>query len=218
MNRFPIPNELKIEHYERRVQPAIFDRMDLVVKFIPGKDNIGAIVYGYIDAIKSHDDVVKRVEERWAEVDEIRKNFNKMNRQFRNMDGAWTSMNQRPDEFQEYLALLPKMKNIESRIERITDSIAKVKAEADFKRFKELEPSCSRLGIAFDALEKCRLERDQAREVLLKAEADFLILREEERRAAAQISEDHVIADEKDLHISSLFPNIQGTINAYYIF
>jgi uncharacterized protein (DUF3084 family) len=123
---------------------------------------------------------------------------------------AWTTLNQRPDEFTEYLTLHPKMKNMEERLKQITDPKAKVKAEADFKRYKELEPVCSNLVIAYKALEAARKERDDARATLVAAEAQFQKLREHEKHVSTLVSDDHIIADEKHITLGTLYPNVTG--------
>lgn len=208
MKKFPIPAELKLEGFERLKQTSTFHRLDLAIEFIAGHNNIGAVVKRFTDAIHLHDEIVKRIEEMWKQIDELRRVFNTKNRLFRNMDSAWTLLNHRPDDFSEYLLLRPKMKNIDERIKKITDTKAKIKAEADRSRFIELEPICSNLSIAYAALEGSRRERDISREALVAAETAFNRLRDEEKRMSSLISDDHIIADEKLKTVQSLHPNV----------
>ena len=41
LTNLDVPDELKLENQERRVNAATFDRIDLVIDFQPGKDGIG---------------------------------------------------------------------------------------------------------------------------------------------------------------------------------
>jgi hypothetical protein len=209
MIKYPVPDALKIETYDRRPQVACFERVDLGVTFRPGKGGVGLIVRQFIDAIVNHDAIVKTVEERWMEIDELRRISNRINKKLRSFDGAWSIINEFPQEFIEYTKLLPKMKNIEMRLKMITDVTAKAKAQSEYDRFKELLPRYSKVAIAYQALEACRVERDIARDNLLNAEKAFQVLREEERRIANAISDDHIRADDKKVHISSIFPNVR---------
>ena len=96
MERFPVPPELKVEFYERRRNTTNFERLELAIELIPGKDGIGAVVRNFIDAISLHDVAVKNVEDKWLEVEGLRHDFNRKNRLYRNFDSAWNTMNQNP--------------------------------------------------------------------------------------------------------------------------
>lgn len=127
-----MPNELKIEHYERRRFEATFHRLDLAIQFVHGHNDRGAIVKCFIDAIPRHDAAVKHVEEIWCKIDELQSLLKKKNRLFGNLDSAFNAMLTNPDDFSAYLELLPRMQgNVAERIQTITDTEEKVKAEAE---------------------------------------------------------------------------------------
>ena len=218
VRNLPIPDELKLETYAIRKQEATFDRVELAISFIPGKDRVGLIVKTFINAIANHDEIVKSIEEKWKQLDGLKREFNKKNRLFRNLDSAWTCMNTSPEDFDEYLEMLPRMKNFEERIKKITDSKAKAKAELERKRFNELDPICSKQRLVQIEVFKAREIRDAARKELVvvlyiylsnclgfalqsfnalkQAEGELNALREKEREIAALISDDHIVADE----------------------
>ena len=210
VERFAVPAELKVEFYERRRQTSSFDRLHLAIELIPGHNGIGAIVRGFIDAIALHDVAVKNVEDKWLEVEGLRHDFSRKNRLYRNFDSAWNAMNENQAELDEYLELLPQMVDMEERIKRITDAKAKVKAESDWARFQEIEPHNKRLASANEALLASQERRNVARELLQKAERELAALQEAERLQAARITDDHIVADERELNISLIFPNVQS--------
>lgn len=208
--RFAVPPDLKVEFYERRRQTSSFDRLDFALELIPGMDGVGAIVRNFTDAIALHDIAVKNVEDKWLETQGLRHDFNRKNRLYRNFDSAWNTMNQNQAELDEYLALAPGMVEMEERIKRITDAKAKVKAESDWARFKEIEPRNNLLALAYRALLDSQERRNEARELLQNAERELVGLQEAERLQATKITDDHIVADEKGVNISLLFPNVQS--------
>ena len=108
MQRLEIPKELKLETYERRKFSASIDHLGLTVELIPGADGKGAIVKGFIDAISLHDAMVKSVEDNTLALKNIRREFTKKNRMYRNLDGAWnTFMSDHQEDFEEYVSFLP---------------------------------------------------------------------------------------------------------------
>ena len=216
MQRLEIPKELKLETYERRKFSATMDHLGLTVELIPGSEGNGAIVKGFIDAIALHDDMVKNVEDNTLALKNIRREFTKKNRMYRNLDGAWnTFMSDHQEDFEEYKALAPNMEGMEERIKLITDAKAKIKAEADWKRFKELEPVCDKLKEVQDALENAREERDVVQARLLEVEGALARSKTEEKRLADNITDDHIIACEQGKNIAHIFPNIQGNYTLY---
>ena len=123
IQKLELPEEFKQETYERRIHKADVDRLDLCVKLRAGKDGKGAVVDHFIEAVHLHDDVVKRIEEKMNEIDELRKIYTKKHRVYRNWDSSYNTMNTFQEDYQEYLQLLPKMRNYEERIEQIEDPI-----------------------------------------------------------------------------------------------
>ena len=62
------------------------------------------------------------MEEQLVEINALKKFYNKKKRLFQNLDTAWNAMVQdKPNDFPEYNALLPKMKNVEERLRTIAD-------------------------------------------------------------------------------------------------
>jgi len=119
-------------------------------------------------------------------------------------------MLERPDEYSEYVELLPRMDGIEERIKRIKDSKAKMKAETDWKRFLELEEKgYSKYVPVEQKLNDAKSEKDEARDVSTKCENDLIKLREIERVASTKITDDHIIAKEKGLSLGEFFPNVR---------
>ena len=102
----PLPDELKLENYERRPNAALFDRLDLVVCFHPGHKGIGAVVKSFRDAIKAHDEMVVKVEAQMIEVEIKKRIYKKKNRLFRNLDSAWNLILENPVQYYEYLCIL----------------------------------------------------------------------------------------------------------------
>jgi len=45
------------------------------VKLIPGRDGQGSILWGWIDAVKAHDEIVQQCEEKMDEVDSKKADF-----------------------------------------------------------------------------------------------------------------------------------------------
>ena len=61
-----------------------------------------------------HDDMVKNVEDNTLALKNIRREFTKKNRMYRNLDGAWnTFMSDHQEDFEEYKALAPNMEGME---------------------------------------------------------------------------------------------------------
>lgn len=203
------PSFLKLEFFERRRNEALFERLDFTVNFIPGHADTGAIVKSWINGIIDHDNIVKLIEELMAKVIVLKRDFKKKNRLYRNLDSSWSIMLVKPDEYDEYLALLPKMVGIEERIEKIKDEKAKVKAEAELQRFKEIEPANKILMPLKNSLEVARKDRDVAREHLLEGEKMLAAARLKEKDIAFRITDDHVYADEQGKVVGDIFTNVQ---------
>lgn len=208
MNKLPLPEELKLENYSRRAQSAVFDRIDLVIDFRPGKDNIGATVKSFLDAIIKHDLHVHKYEEKLVQINELRRDYRKKNRLFRNLDSAWNVILTNPTDFNEYLSLIPKVQNAEQRLEEMTDPHAKARLSNQFQRYNLLYPICSKQQIIYDAYKIARENRDLATKLLVQAERELYLIKEEEKKLAAKISDDHVIADEMHKTLTAFFPNV----------
>lgn len=207
-NKFQIPNEMKYEYYERKRFAATFDRMDLSLKFRSGVNEIGAICIKWIDGIYLHDIHVKKIEEQMDLIDNLRKVYDKENRTFKNWAASWDAINTRPEDYAEFLELRPNCLNFHVRIQTITDNSDRAKAEAEYARYMELEPACGKMYDAENALNAQRDTRDASRKILVSEERILNELREEERKIAGRISDDHVVANSRGQYISELFPNV----------
>ena len=209
MQPIPLPIELKVEYYERKRYKTAFDKMDLVMKFKPGRNNEGAIASGWIDAIQVHDVIVKSIEEKMDEIDRLRKSYDRLNRTFRNWDAAWTIINSSPEDYAEYLELRPRAKNFTALLRDIDDSAARATLEAEYARFQSLQAKCGPMREAEVAWSKSRDERDAARKKLVAEEAELNRMRDKERQIANRIGDDHVIANERGEILSELYPNVR---------
>lgn len=62
------------------------------------------------------------MEEQLVEITALRRVYNKKKRLFQNLDSAWNAMiEDSPNDFQEYNALIPKMRNVQERLRIIED-------------------------------------------------------------------------------------------------
>jgi hypothetical protein len=212
MKKLPLPDELKVEFYPKRIHESTFDRIDLILMFLPGKDDTGAIVKSFIDAISVHDTIVKLVEEKMESISALRRVYHKKSRLFRNLDSAWNIMLDNPVDFYDYVDLIPKMKNITYRLEQITDSKIRAEVLTEYNRFQSLQELCSKQLIIYETYSKARAERDESMKILFAAEAELVRIRDKERQLALKISDDHVLADEMQQSLSSVFPNVHGNL------
>jgi hypothetical protein len=210
MQKVGIPEELKLENYEKRIQTASFDRLDLVISFRPGKDNIGATVKGFLEAIPAHDAIVKTIEEKMEEIVVLKRNYYKKNRLFRNLDSAWNLTLDNPVDFYEYLDLVPKMPKIEKRLAVVEDVVIKTQLQELYDRFQLLQPKCSKQAVIYETFSEARTIKDDAMKALLEAEADLSRLKHREKELAVLISDDHIIADAMNKTLSAVFPNVHG--------
>lgn len=160
---YPIPDELKVETYERRRLTADFDRIDLILDLKAGVNGTGAVLRGFVDAIPQYDAFVKVIEEKMDELDQLQRLDTKMNRHFMNWDAAWNAMNTKPEEYNDYVDLAPRMDFILETLEDCDDPIERATAEADFLRFKELEEKYTPFYQAELLVRAAKEERDRVR-------------------------------------------------------
>jgi hypothetical protein len=212
MNKLELPDELKLENYEKRIQTASFDRLDLVISFRPGKDNIGLTVKGFLDAIPAHDAIVKVIEEKMVEIVELKRTYHKKNRLFRNLDSAWNLTLDNPVEFYAYMELVPKIPKIEQRLKVVEDLVVKAQLQEMYDRYLSLHPKCSKQAVIYETYSAARGIKDAAMNALLAAEAELNKIKHKEKEIASLISDDHILADEMKKTLASVFPNIQGNL------
>lgn len=207
----PPPNECRIELLPRRRFNATFDDATLTLKLEPGKDGLNAVIDGWYNPILDHDKAVAEVEEKMATASQRRRDYVVRNRILKSWKVSWLLMNERPELLEEYRALRPRMEDFENWYPKIEDYREKIKAENEWKRYKDLEPKSLLLVAAEEKLKRNKEERDAAYEALVAAETDLEKCRIREGEAAARITVDHVMAEENKVvgGVAALFPNVQ---------
>ena len=145
--------------------------------------------------------------------------YAKESRTVKNWDAAWLIMNDRPEELEEYHALKKKNKltgilakdkeTYSEYYEGLKDPKFKVEAETDWKRFCTLNAKCERLIRMQLSVLDIRETKMTAFKNSQDADKELEAAKDEEKRAAAQISNDHVVADEARMGVAELFPTIQ---------
>jgi RNAse (barnase) inhibitor barstar len=206
--RFDLTDEHKLETYKARKYEATFEKVNLVVRFVPGHDGKNAISRAFVDAIKLHDEAVKEIEEKWVHIDQLKRDLTKKTRLYRNLDAAWNTLNQNPDDFAEYLTLLPRMRNIRERMKLMKNLKARARAETELKRFEELRPMCLKLLTVHKELNSTKEIRDIAQKAVTEAQSYFDKLRAHEKELSELITDDHIIADERKISLAEYFPNV----------
>lgn len=68
----------------RVIQVALFDRLDFLLTFIPGREGMGAVFRTFIDAIRIHDSIIKSITEVMILLEGYEKELGVKNRVFRN--------------------------------------------------------------------------------------------------------------------------------------
>jgi hypothetical protein len=208
---YVLPDQFKLETYEKQIHFALFDRVELLLSFIPGRENTGAIFRTFIDAIKIHDEIIKEIEETIVIVDVLRRDYNKKNRLFQNYSNAWVLLLPKAVNYEEYTLLVKNMVSYD--LDMKTAILRKDVGRQFFlvqrkKRFHDIEEDNLPVKLLEEAIEVSREERDGARALLAYYEGELQQLRGDERIAAKQISDDHIHADENHISFSDLFSNI----------
>jgi len=208
---YVLPDQFKLETYERKVHLALFDRVELLLSFIPGRENTGAIFRTFIDAIKIHDEIIKEIEEMIVIVGVLNRDYKKKNRLFQNYSNAWVLLLPKAVEYEEYTLLVKNMLSYDSDMKLAV--IRKDVGRQFFlverkKRFHNIEENNLPVRLLEEAIDVSRVERDGARALLAYYEGELQQLRGDERSAAKVISDDHIHADENHISFSDLFSNI----------
>ena len=206
---YEIPPEMKIEGYERRRLAVNFDRIDLICEFKPGYKGIGAVLKGFINAIPGYDEFVKKIEEKMDEIDELKKLDTKTNRHFMNWDAAWNLLNKKPEEYLEYIDLIPQTAQLTDDMNNTDDPIERAVCAAKLERHAYLHYIYEDYLEVEKQMKVTKEERDRVREEYLAKVSQLHALQDQERKIAAKIGRDHVTADAKKIHLSDLFPNIR---------
>ena len=115
---------------------AKFSRLDLTVKFVPGNDNIGAIVYEFIDAIAAHDKIAEEIELCLTRLDKCKRDFRIKDKKLKAIEKQYKDINKNQDEYLEYQDLVKrKAPQYLERVKKISDPADKLKAERQYKRY-----------------------------------------------------------------------------------
>ena len=112
---------ISVLHGVRKPNVAFFDRIDLLLSFVPGKDNVRAIFRTFINAIKIHDSIIKNIEENQTSVDSLKKDFSKKNRLFQNYINAWNVILPNAVEYEEFKKLHLAMATYDLEMSRATE-------------------------------------------------------------------------------------------------
>uniref|UniRef100_A0A7S1XWC5 Tyrosine specific protein phosphatases domain-containing protein n=1 Tax=Phaeomonas parva TaxID=124430 RepID=A0A7S1XWC5_9STRA len=205
----PVPAETKVELLPRLRFMATFDNALLTLDVAAGKGGNDAVIVGWVDAVREHDELVVQVEEVMHEVKLARKEFQHQRRLSNNWERFWLTANDRPDELQEYLELKPAMENFVEIFEEVKDPKGKVQLEMDYKRFKELEDKCEKLLLVEQEVIEAKAELERRSEIVMRVQREMDDTIQLEKEAAARITEDHVTALEEGCGLPELFPTIQ---------
>ena len=208
-----IPDDTKLELYPRNPQLAVFDRVDLLIEFSPGKDGIGATFKNFIHAIRVHDEIIKQLEEKMKYIAFLRRDATRKGRLFQSYTSAWAALFEHMKEFQEYRDVKLRMKTFDFdyqlAMERQNDDEMK-RLDNQKKRFEFLKVKNVPIEDMQRAIDEARENREEAHKLLSDEEALCDKLKIAERRAAENISDDHIYADEQRIPFSDMFPNIRG--------
>lgn len=210
-----VPDDTKLELYPRNAQLAVFDRVDLLIEFTPGKDGIGATFKNFIQAIRVHDEIIKQLEEKMKYITFLKRDSQRKIRLFQSYNSAWSALFEHMKEFNEYKELKVKMRtydfDYQLAMERQNDNemkrLEQMKQRVNFLKIKNIP-----LENMQQAIDDARESRDDANKLLSEEEQLCDKLRMAERRAAENISDDHIYADEQRIPFSDMFPNIRGEL------
>ena len=200
--------ELRIENLERLAYAATFTKVELVLKFMPGHSGRGAIVRDFLHAIHHHDQIVHRVEEQWHRVDVLQKDYNRLNKVYRNMDVFYYTTNANPSDLIQYEDMLPRMNRIKERLAQITDMKVRASVLEEYRIFKKEQKKYNRVIALRAELLKLKDQRDVLQNELTEAQQQLSQLRLQEEMAANKISQDHMLANEQRISLHEMFPNV----------
>ena len=103
---------------------------------MPGNENIGAIVYEFIDAIAAHDKIAEDIEACLTRLDKYKSDFRIKDRKLKTLEKKYKEINKSQDEYLEYQELVKrKAPQYLERVKKITDKVDKIKAEKQYKRY-----------------------------------------------------------------------------------
>ena len=200
--------ELHIENLERLPYVATFTKVELVLKFMPGHGGRGAIVKDFLHAIHDHDQVVHEVEEQWLRVDTLQKDYNRINKVYRNMEIFYYTVNTNPSGLSEFEELLPRMNRIKERLAQITDVKVRASVVEEYRRFRRKQKKYTRVIALRSELLQLKDRRDLVQKELVEAQQLLSQLRLQEEAAANKISQDHMLANDQRISMHELFPNV----------
>ena len=120
-------------------------------------------------------------------------------------------MNNRPSDLEEYLKLKFEYEGCDIRhlLDNIDRLDQRVEIENDWERYKELEPWAEKL-LKFKAIFlKRQEEKDEVFERLKKMDLEMSETKRMEKAVAANITEDHEIAEEQKKSLGDIFPKLR---------
>jgi hypothetical protein len=186
------------EDLPRRPCMATFAEAPLVLKLIPGAQGRGAVVAGWTDPIRKHDEVVLLVEEGLELEKRLAREFKSAERVATNWSVAYGLINDDPTALEAYRKLKHEMRNYEERFSLMEPSPAKVLLQAEWQRYCSIRPKFERVIAAEKELDRCKAARDAAQSALLVHSRSVAQLRSKERAVAATITDDHIVAAERN--------------------
>ena len=103
-----------------------YDKVDLILSFVPAENDVGAVFSTFIDAIKIHDTIIKNIEETQVLISALSREFRKKNRLFQNYRVAWSVILPKQPEYEEFKKLSTAMKTFDSDLEQAKNRNNKV--------------------------------------------------------------------------------------------
>lgn len=184
---------------------AIFEDALKTLDLRPGRHDKNAVHCGWKDPIGDHDKAAKRVEEQMLKVKELRKDLHRLEQVEKNWETAWFVLHDEdPELFQEYATLKPMIANFTERLKLMKKTSERLQAEAQWTRYHTMKGRCERVFEAQKRCDKARKAKTDAFETMKAADQALEALREEEKAQAALVTMDHVMADDRKVHISEL--------------
>lgn len=95
-----------------------YDKVELILSFVPAENGVGAIFSTFIDAIKIHDTIIKSIEETQVLISALAREFRKKNRLFQNYRVAWSVILPKQPEYEEFKKLSAAMKTFDTDLQQ----------------------------------------------------------------------------------------------------
>jgi hypothetical protein len=148
----------------------------------------------------------------------MEREYNQENKTSKNWDASFLIMNDN-SPVDGYLAIKKKNKltgnladdkiMFKDYYDLLTDAKSRVQAESEWLKYSNLNPLCERLLLMSARVTTIRESKDQSFLDLKAYEKMLEAAHDEERETAKKINADHVLADDKKIGITELFPTVQ---------